>query len=138
MSNNSPNLTEKELISIIVPVYNASPYIIRCLDSIRAQTYTYFEVIIVDDGSTDESGALCDNYCSIDQRFNVVHQENLGPGPARNTGLNLIKGKFVYFLDSDDAIMPEALETAYDLLKSNLYDMAVFGVSQGGVKIVNH
>ena len=121
-----------ELISIIVPVYNASSYIVRCLDSIRAQTYTYFEVIIVDDGSTDESGALCDNYCSIDQRFNVVHQENLGPGPARNTGLNLIKGKYVYFLDSDDAIMPEALETAYNLLKSNLYDMAILGFTQEG------
>ena len=101
--------------SIIIPVYNVAPYLRECLDSVIAQTFTDWEVICVDDGSTDESGVILDEYAKRDKRFKVVHQENAGVSAARNVALDLIQsssydGGYVWFVDSDDAIHPNALE----------------------------
>ncbi len=102
------------LVSIIVPVYNMENYLLRCLDSIAAQSYKNIEVILVDDGSTDSSGTMCDDYCLKDNRFRVIHQENKWLAEARNTGLAASKGDFLMFVDSDDAIHPRMVERMYD------------------------
>ena len=89
-------------LSIVVPVYNAEKYLNQCLDSIMKQSFTDFELIIVDDGSTDRSGAICDGYALADQRVRVVHTENQGVVTARRTGVNLAAGEYTTFVDSDD------------------------------------
>lgn len=98
------------LISIIVPVYNVEPYIRKCLDSILSQTYTNWEAILVDDGSTDQSGAICDEYAKKDARFVVVHKQNEGVAKARITAFEHSKGELITFIDSDDYVSPEYLE----------------------------
>lgn len=118
------------MISIIVPVYNVEDYVKRCLESIAAQTYLDFEAILVDDGSTDSSGRICDEFVSKDSRFRIIHQKNAGLGFARNTGLDYATGEYVLFLDSDDSLLPETLETAYRLITSGPYDWAGFGYKQ--------
>ncbi|MFQ3588414.1 MAG: glycosyltransferase family 2 protein, partial [Fimbriimonadaceae bacterium] len=85
-------------ISIIVPVYNVEPYLAPCLDSLRAQTYPNFEAILVDDGSTDGSGAICDAYASADPRFHVVRQSNQGVSAARNAGMKQASGDYLLFV----------------------------------------
>ena len=97
-------------ISVIVPVYNVENYLVRCADSILAQTYTDFELILVDDGSPDNCGLICDKYGQKDSRVHVIHQENRGVSAARNAGLNLACGTYVTFIDSDDWIKPDYLE----------------------------
>ncbi len=101
-------------ISIIVPVYKAEQHIKKCLDSIREQTYKDFEVIIVDDGSPDNSGRICDHYSELDTRFTTIHQKNKGASSARNTGLTQAKGKWVTFIDSDDWISPQYIENYFN------------------------
>ena len=91
-------------ISIIVPVYNAREYLYRCIDSIIAQTLQSWELLLIDDGSTDESGDICDDYAEKDKRIRVVHQQNAGVSAARNTGLAVARGKYIGFVDSDDWI----------------------------------
>ena len=98
------------MFSIIVPVYNLAPYLRECLDSVLAQTVTDWEVICVDDGSIDVSGAILDEYAARDKRFHVIHQRNAGEGEARNTGLASAEGDWVFFLDGDDIMLPGALE----------------------------
>lgn len=98
-----------ELVSVIIPVYNVEKYLRECLDSVLAQTYESYEVIMVDDGSSDSSGDICDAYEEKEAGFRVIHRENGGLSTARNTGLEEAKGKYVYFLDSDDWIEKEAL-----------------------------
>ena len=97
------------MISIIVPVHNASSSLTSTLDSIRTQTYSEFEVILVDDGSDDGSGGMCDEYAGKDSRFKVFHQENRGVASARNTGLEAARGEWIFFADADDYLHPEAL-----------------------------
>ena len=97
-------MSEKEIISIIVPVYKAKHHLSRCVDSILSQTYPYLEVILVDDGSPDESGKICDEYARIDSRVQVIHQENSGVSAARNAGLAKARGEWISFVDSDDYI----------------------------------
>lgn len=96
--------------SIIIPVYNVAPYLRECLDSVLAQTLTDWEAICVDDGSTDGSGAILDEYAARDQRFRVIHQKNAGVGAARNAGLEIAKGEWICFADGDDALLPSAFE----------------------------
>ena len=98
------------LISVIVPVYNAEPYLDTCLDSLLEQTCRDTEIILVDDGSTDNSGRMCDLFAKKDARIRVLHKENGGASSARNAGLCAATGDYVYFLDSDDRIVPELLE----------------------------
>ena len=100
-----------ELISVIVPVYNAEKYLRACLDSLRQQRYSAIEVWMVDDGSTDGSGAICDEYEAADSRFHAVHQQNAGVSAARNAGIRMAGGKYIGFIDSDDWIEPEFYET---------------------------
>lgn len=101
---------DNTLISIIIPVYNVEKYLRVCLDSVINQSYSDYEVILVDDGSTDSSPAICDEYCSKDIRFQVIHQENMGLASARNTGIRAAKGQYLYFIDSDDCIHPDLLK----------------------------
>jgi glycosyltransferase involved in cell wall biosynthesis len=102
-------------ISIIVPVYNAEPFLQRCISSILAQTYTDFELILVDDGSTDQSGRICDEYASNDKRIIVIHQSNGGQSKARNAGIALARGKYLSFIDADDYIAEAMIKTLYEL-----------------------
>ena len=98
------------MISIIVPIYNVEKYLNRCVDSILAQTFTDFELILVDDGSPDNCGKICDEYAEKDSRIYVIHKENGGLSDARNAGLDIAKGEYVYFVDSDDYVEPDLLE----------------------------
>ena len=101
------------LISVIVPVYKVEPYLRRCIDSIRNQTYTNLEIILVDDGSPDNCGHICDEYAQKDKRILVIHQENGGLSAARNSGLARCTGAYIGFVDSDDCIHPEMYERLY-------------------------
>lgn len=110
-------------ISIIVPVYNAEKYIRRCLDSITQQTFTDFEVILIDDGSNDNSGFICDEYASKHQQFHVIHKENEGVSIARQTGLDASTGKYVIHADPDDWVEPDWLESLYAISQETGCDM---------------
>lgn len=92
-------------ISVVIPVYNASCYLHRCIESVLSQSYKDFELILVDDGSTDDSGVKCDKYASLDNRIHVIHQKNAGAGAARNAGLTKALGDYIVFIDSDDMIL---------------------------------
>lgn len=103
------NMKGMTKISIIVPVYNAEAYIHKCVDSILAQTFMDFELLLVDDGSTDNSSAICDDYAKTDERVKVIHKPNGGVSSARNAGLDTAKGEYVVFIDSDDFVGEEYL-----------------------------
>ncbi len=118
------------LVSIIVPVFNVEKYVQECLESVAAQTYTAFEVIIIDDGSTDSSGRICEDFCEQDKRFRVIRQDNQGLGMARNTGLRHSTGEYILFLDSDDILLPDAVETAYKAMASGPFDLVVTGFAR--------
>ena len=114
-----------EKISVLVPVYNAEKYIEKCIKSIINQTYKNIEIILVDDGSTDSSGKICDEYGKKDDRIIVVHQENKGLSGARNTGLDIAKGKYIMFLDSDDTFEKDACENLYNEIEKTNADIAI-------------
>ncbi len=99
------------LISVIVPVYNTQEYFLRCLASLEEQTYSDLEIVLVDDGSTDDSGRLCDEAAQNDPRVHVIHQDNKGLSAARNAGLDLSSGDYITFLDSDDWLDPDCLNS---------------------------
>lgn len=105
---------DKVRISIVVPVYNAEEYLDRCLHSVLDQDFTSYEVILVDDGSTDASSLICDRYSSTDPRFVTLHQPNKGVSAARNAGINMAQGEYVMFLDADDVLLPYALDIMID------------------------
>ncbi|MEC5424036.1 glycosyltransferase [Virgibacillus sp. C22-A2] len=112
-------------ISIIVPVYNVEAYLRKCLDSIIAQTFTNFEVILVNDGSTDDSGVICDEYAAKDSRIIVVHKEYGGVSSARNAGVELVKGDYIGFVDGDDYIEKDMYLTLFHLCQENESDIAI-------------
>lgn len=112
------------LISVIIPVYNVELYIKRCIESVISQTYKNLEIILIDDGSTDKSGKICDWYLKKDNRIKVVHQKNQGLSVARNTGLNMATGDWIAFLDSDDWIAIDMYEKLLFLAKSNDADIS--------------
>lgn len=103
-------IESEPLVSIIIPLYNAEPYLARCLYSVLAQSYNNLEIILVDDGSTDNSGFICDEYSEQDERVHVIHQTNQGQSVARNTGVQAATGDYVAFVDSDDEIVLEYIQ----------------------------
>lgn len=98
------------LVSIIVPVYNVEKYLEKCIESIINQTYSNLEIVLSDDGSTDNSPSICDEYALKDSRIRVIHKSNGGLSDARNAALDIISGKYITFIDSDDYIEKEAIE----------------------------
>lgn len=113
------------MISIIVPVYNVEQYISVCIESILSQTFTAIELILVNDGSGDGSGKICDKYVKLDNRVQVIHQKNGGPANARNTGIDIAKGKYICFVDSDDYIVPDFCEKMLRMLEESSADFSV-------------
>lgn len=106
----------EELISIIVPIYNTKEYLLRCVESLRNQTYSRLEMILVDDGSTDGSGEMCDRLAAEDERIRVIHKENGGSSSARNLGIAQAKGEYIGFVDSDDYVDADMYERLHDAL----------------------
>ena len=108
------------MISVIVPIYNAEKYLRRCVDSVLAQTFTDYELLLINDGSQDSSGAICDGYVAKDSRVRVFHKENGGASSARNLGLENAKGEWITFVDSDDTLQQNALDLLYQSLTSSV------------------
>lgn len=127
-----PN-SEAPLISVIIPVYNVEKYLEKCLDTVLSQTYTNIEVILVNDGSSDGSGAIIDSYACKDERVRVIHlPENKGVSYARNRGIDILKGEYTIFVDADDYVEPNFLEKLYVNLKENQADISICGVDLVG------
>lgn len=112
-----------KLLSVIVPVYNVEPYLKQCIESIIHQTYTYLEIILVDDGSTDNSGAICDTYANQDSRIKVIHQHNGGLSAARNRGIDEATGEYIAFVDSDDFLDLTMYSVLIDALEQHQLDI---------------
>ena len=112
-------MEQNPLISVIVPVYNVAAWLPRCVDSILAQTYEHLEILLVDDGSTDNSGEICEQYAKKDTRVRVIHKENGGLSSARNAGLDKASGGYIGFVDSDDWIEPEMYGEMLALMEQN-------------------
>lgn len=127
MAKNHPvgnNPIEEKLISIIVAIYNIEDYLVRCLDSILAQTYDNLEILLVDDGSTDSSGEICDTYARKDERIRVIHKKNGGLSDARNAGLEVAAGAYIGFVDGDDWIEPDMYRAMYEACECHGAQMA--------------
>lgn len=116
---------QSPIISIIIPIYKVEPYLRRCLDSIVNQTYTNLEIILVDDGSPDNCPQICDEYAAKDNRIVVIHKENGGLSDARNAGLDICKGKYISFMDSDDWVSLEYINELYSSIKETHADIAI-------------
>lgn len=118
-------LNETPLISVIIPIYNVSEYLERCVKSVQRQSYKNLEIVLVDDGSTDGSGAICDDLERSDSRIKVVHQLNLGVATARNTGLDASSGEYISFVDSDDYVHPDFIKYLYSKLIENDCEISI-------------
>ena len=116
-----------ELVSVIVPVYNVEQYLEKCIDSIINQTYKNLEIILIDDGSTDSSGKICDRYAARDKRIKVIHQENGGLAVVRNIGVSAASGEYIMFVDSDDYIDTEIVQFLYEQSKKYCADISICG-----------
>jgi len=114
-------------ISVIIPVYNSEKYLKRCLDTVINQTLQDIEIILVDDGSKDQSGNMCDEIRTTDKRVKVIHQPNSGAGSARNNGLKIATGEYISFVDSDDYIKTDMYEKLYGYIKKNEVETCIFG-----------
>ena len=114
-----------DLVSIIVPIYKVEAYLRRCINSILAQTYVNIEVILVDDGSPDRCGEICNEYALLDSRITVIHKENGGLSDARNAGIDAAKGTYLIFIDSDDYVNPSFVEKLYNAAESNNAELAI-------------
>lgn len=128
----------KPFFSIVLPVYNVEKYIDRCVNSVLSQNFDDYEIILVDDGSTDGSSLKCEEWREKDSRIRVIHKENDGLGMARNTGIENAKGEYIFFFDSDDYILPGLLKDVYDNIKATNSEAVFFGMkrigSRGDVK----
>ena len=121
------SVTKQPLISVIVPVYNIIPYLPRCVESLRTQTYENLEILLIDDGSTDETPALCDRLEAEDERIRVFHKKNGGPSSARNFGLQQAGGEYVGFVDSDDYVDADMYERLYGAIEKTGMPVAQVG-----------
>ncbi|PWM78597.1 MAG: glycosyl transferase family 2 [Phascolarctobacterium sp.] len=123
-------MKDNELLSVIVPVYNVEKYLKKCIESLLNQTYKNLEIILVDDGSTDSSGEICDEYAAMDNRIKVIHKENGGLSSARNAGIDISTGNYIGFVDGDDYIAEDMYEYLY---KNRVYE----GIVACGISDVN-
>lgn len=114
-----------DLISIIIPVYNVEHYLDACMASILEQTYHNIDIILVDDGATDNSGKMCDYYAETDERVKVIHKQNGGLSDARNKGIAQAKGDYIMFIDSDDVVSQNLVEYLYKMMKDNSADITI-------------
>lgn len=117
-------MNKSPLITVVVPVYNVENYLAECVQSLLCQTYTHYEIILVDDGSTDGCPALCDRYAAQNDRVRVIHQPNKGLSGARNTGIRAAQGELLAFVDSDDTVSERMLETLWRLMQTCEADIA--------------
>lgn len=134
------------LISVIVPVYNVEKFLAECLHSVINQTYANLEIILVDDGSKDSSGKICDDYVEKDSRVKVIHQENAGLSAARNAGVEIASGQYIMFVDSDDLIDLDTLQILYDVIIetesdisscNSTSDKTLLGEGDGAISVFN-
>lgn len=116
----------QDKVSVIIPVYNVEKYLKECVDSVINQSYENMEIILVDDGSTDSSGKICDEYKNIDKRISVIHRKNGGLSAARNTGLDVSNGEYIYFLDSDDYLELSAISDLVSTIEEENADFVFF------------
>lgn len=123
-------MVEKDKISVVVPIYNVDKYLERCINSIINQTYKNLEIILVDDGSTDNSGKIADKYKKIDSRIKVIHKNNGGLSDARNKGIRIASGKYISFIDSDDYIAEDMISYLYKLIKNNNSEISICNFQQ--------
>ena len=129
------------LVTVVVPIYNVEQYLDKCIKSISEQTYKDLEILLIDDGSTDTSGNICDKWAGIDSRIRVVHKENEGQGIARNIGIDNAGGEYICFFDSDDYIAKNTIEKAYTLATKEKSEVVVFGfdsVDNDGNVLMTH
>lgn len=129
-----PEDNKQPVFSVIIPVYNVEKYLDECLQSLQKQTYQGFEAVLVDDGSRDRSGEICDDYAQKDSHFSVIHKENGGVTSARTCGVQHAKGEYLLFLDSDDLFEPTLLEVLLQIVKKNAPDCILFG----GIRFGGH
>ena len=123
-------MKKKDLISVIVPVYKVEKYLEKCINSILSQTYKNLEIFLVDDGSPDNCGKMCDEYAKKDNRIKVIHKQNGGLSAARNTALDVCTGDYITFVDSDDWVEPNYVEELYNALKKYNCDLSVCGLKR--------
>jgi len=123
------------MISIIIPVYNSEEYLYKCVESVINQSYSDTEIILVNDGSTDSSGKICESYAFKDDRFKVIHKENMGPASARNDGIKISEGKFIFFIDSDDFLEKNALQTLVEKYEKYNPDLVIADFNKVGETI---
>lgn len=114
------------MVSVVIPIYNVEKYLRECVDSVRNQTYRDLEIILVDDGSPDHCGEICDAYAEEDARIKVIHKKNGGLSDARNAGLDIAEGEYIYFLDSDDYIKSDAIELLVQCIEKEQADLVYF------------
>lgn len=124
-------------VSVIVPIYNTEEYLRECIDSILSQTYTDLEIILVDDGSTDNSGVICDEYAEKDSRVRVFHKENGGVSSARNYGLDRVTGEYLSFIDSDDLVKPKYVQIMLETVKKTKADIVVCRLMHGNKNAIS-
>ena len=127
MSDNARILTDRPAVSIIVPVYKVEPYLPMCIESILAQTFSDFELILVDDGSPDNCPRICDEYARQDKRVKVIHQQNRGVSAARNAGLEVARGEYIGFIDPDDNVEQDCISALVELIDDNHIGYAMCG-----------
>lgn len=120
-------MKNEQLVSVILPIYNVEKYLERCISTIINQTYRNLEIILIDDGSTDLSADICDKWAAKDKRIKVVHKKNAGLGMARNTGIDNVSGKYVFFVDSDDYVSPDMVEKVVGLAEKTEADVVCYG-----------
>lgn len=126
----STKMTENQLVSMIVPIYKVEKYLGQCIESLLAQTYHNLQIILVDDGSPDRSGEICEEYAKKDERILVIHKENGGLSDARNAGIERADGEWLCFIDSDDFIAPDMVERLYQLVKEHRAKLAWCAVEE--------
>lgn len=120
----------RPLVSIVIPVYKAENYIGKCIESLQHQTYSNLQIILIEDGSPDSSGRICDDYAVKDDRITVIHHErNMGVSKTRNDGLAIVKGEYIAFVDGDDYVAPTMIEDCLSTINEKQVDVVIFDIS---------